>query len=390
MHCFSELPAEPRLEHLRKEMEVQLKQWAIFEHKLMEKMKLCYEMEFPDDALVAMMNEEPENVKKTILRALQHRSNLSSGLLKQAISFLGQNVFTNLKQSAIDALGGQTALPEDILYAIIRQLEHSNKDIRQSAIDVLSSRTTLSKDILYIILRQLEHSNKDIRQSTIYALDSQTALPKDILYAIMRQLEDPDKDIRQSTIYVLGRQTALPKDILYAIMRQLGHSDISIRWSAINALGSQTTLPEDIFYAIMRQLENSDKEMRQFAITILDRQTALSDNILRAIVPLFFKNTSNFGSQYTSMLLNQDSFYDVFPNFDAETLCSSYRVLVRQSFSEQLSCHWQDEAFYINIPDRQRKISLVQNKDVILNAFRDEAVAMGRPPIPSADNRRLR
>ncbi|EED11820.1 conserved hypothetical protein [Talaromyces stipitatus ATCC 10500] len=322
MHCFGEVPPNSGLENLRTLIEAQLKQWALFEYKLRGEMTLCREMEFPDNVLISMMNEgEPEDVKNAILQALRHRSNFSVCLVNLIAYLLGQNVSSDLEWFAINALGRQTSLPDNILQAIVHRLEHSEW---RTAINVLGKQTVLSDDILQAIVRRLEDSNGYVRQSANYALNK------------------------------------------------------------------QITLSDNILQAIVRQLEHSEEDVRQSAIDALDKQTSLSDDILQSIVLVLSKNTSSTDSESVSMLLKQDNLYDSFQNFDVETLRSLYRLLVQQSFSEHLTCYMQDKTFYINMPDRQKRVSLVQSKDVFLDAFRDEAVALGRPLTASTDNLRLR
>lgn len=110
----------------------------------------------------------------------------------------------------------------------------------------------------------------------------------------------------------------------------------------------------------MCQLEDSDTNTRRSAINALGKQTALSDVncVLQGIVFVLSKDTSNINPTFISMLLMQKNLCDSFPNFDVENLRSLYKLLVRQSFSVQLSCYRQDEAFYINMPDQQTRISL--------------------------------
>ncbi|KAI7978767.1 hypothetical protein EIK77_000929 [Talaromyces pinophilus] len=277
MHCFSEVPRNS-LEDLRIRVEGHLKQWALFENKIHGRMTLCYEMEFPDHALHTMMKEEPEDVKKGILQALQYRPQLSSHLLKWIASFLGR------EKIAIDILRKQYTLPEDILHGIVARLEDSDCNVRQAASSVLDKQPTLSEGILHAIVTRLEHSHSRVRWSAINALGKQSALSEDILQAIATRLKDSDRDVRQTAFDVLGKQSTLSEGILHAIITQLEDSDWHIRSFAINTLSKQSTLSENILYTIVTQLEDTDCDVRQSAINALGKQSILSESILHVIV----------------------------------------------------------------------------------------------------------
>ncbi|EED11927.1 hypothetical protein TSTA_111040 [Talaromyces stipitatus ATCC 10500] len=378
-----------------------------------------------DDILLAIVRRLEHSewyVRQSAINVFGKQTSLSDNIL-QAIMHQLEDSEGYVRQSTIDALGKQTSLSDDILQAIVRRLEHSEGYVRHSAISALGAQTSLSDDILQAIVRRLEDSKEYVRWSALYALDKQTTLSDDSLQAIVHRLEDSNRHVRHPAIYVFGKQTSLSDDILQAIARRLEDSDESIRWTAIDVLGKQTVLSDDILQAIVRRLEDSngyvrqsanyalnkqitlsdnilqaivrrlehsEEDVRQSAIDALDKQTSLSDDILQSIVLVLSKNTSSTDSESVSMLLKQDNLYDSFQNFDVETLRSLYRLLVQQSFSEHLSCYMQDETFYINMPDRQKRVSLVQSKDVFLDVFRDEAVALGRPLTASTDDLRLR
>jgi HEAT repeat protein len=177
----------------------------------------------------------------------------------------------NIRQFAIDALGKQNALPEDILHAIAGRLEDSEWNVRQSAIDALSNQNTLSEDILHAIAGRQEDSDGYVRQSAMDALSKQNTLLEDILHAIAGRLEDSKWNIRRSAINALGKQNALPEDILHAIAGRLEDSEWNVRRSAIDALSNQNALPEDILHAIAGRLEDPNIFVRWSAIDALGK-----------------------------------------------------------------------------------------------------------------------
>jgi hypothetical protein len=208
--------------------------------------------------------------------------------------------------------------------------------------------------------------------------------------------------VRHLAIDTLSIQSTLSENILQAIVARLEDSDRDVRHLAIETLGKQSTLSENILQAIVAQLKHSDRDVRQSAINALGKQSTLSENILQAIMARLSKGTFDGSSEVVGMLLKQDNLYNRFLNFDVKTLRSLYKTLVQQSFRQQLSCYRQDGNLYFDMPDRQKMISLVLNKDDILGAFRqktslvlnknafldafsDEALTLKRPTASADD-----
>lgn len=113
---------------------------------------MCCETEFPDYLLQRIINDKSEDVKKAILQTLISRPQLSPYLLDWVASFLERDDSTDSKETAINILGKQIPLSEDILQAIVTRLEHSNKSVRRSAICTLGKQNSLSENILQAIV----------------------------------------------------------------------------------------------------------------------------------------------------------------------------------------------------------------------------------------------
>lgn len=75
-------------------------------------MDLCREMEFPDCILKEMLETQADNVRESILEAIQYKPQLSPGLSENIAVSLGDDILEHLKESVIDALGRQSSLPE--------------------------------------------------------------------------------------------------------------------------------------------------------------------------------------------------------------------------------------------------------------------------------------
>ncbi|KAH1617572.1 hypothetical protein KXX39_007982, partial [Aspergillus fumigatus] len=55
----------------------------------------------------------------------------------------------------------QPSLPEDILKALVSQLEHEDSDVRSQAARVLHNQPSLPEDIFKALASQLEHEDSD-------------------------------------------------------------------------------------------------------------------------------------------------------------------------------------------------------------------------------------
>ena len=134
MHCFSEVPrskCRSRLEHHWILMEHQCRLWSSYEYKLHKKRHICREAEFPEQTLNEMLTHEPDNMRTAILEAFLSRSHLSSNLLDLTASFL-KNGYGNssVKHAAIEALGQQSSLPDNILQTLVSRLDDDASFVR--------------------------------------------------------------------------------------------------------------------------------------------------------------------------------------------------------------------------------------------------------------------
>lgn len=118
MHCFNEvaLPhSELLLKDLREKMEHRCQQWSIYEYKLLQEIHLCRESEFPDKVLIEMLAEGSDIKRTTILQALQGRPQLLGSVLGEIAALLEDDTDQKVKGPAVQILGKQPSLPENIL-----------------------------------------------------------------------------------------------------------------------------------------------------------------------------------------------------------------------------------------------------------------------------------
>ncbi|THC91705.1 hypothetical protein EYZ11_008830 [Aspergillus tanneri] len=329
IHCFSEvarLESRVRLEHYRAEMEYQCQQWSLHEYKLLKKMYLCREREFPEQVLVKMLKMELGDARADILRALDNRSPLPPNLLELICTFLCENTDDDVRRAAAETLGRQSSLSESILQALVSrledtdnnvrwaaaealgrqssfsesvlqalmsQLEHTNKDVRQAAAETLGRQSSLSESILQALVSRLEHTNNNVRSAAAGALRRQSSLLESILQALVSRLEHTNHDVRSAAAGALGRQSSLSESVLQTLVSRLEDTDQSVRSAAANALGRQSSLSESILQALVSRLEDTDQSVRLAAAHALDRQSSLSESILQALVSLLEHTNNN-------------------------------------------------------------------------------------------------
>ena len=187
--------------------------------------------------------------------------------------------------------------------------------------------------------------------------------------------------VRRTAINVLGNNIPLPKNILWAIASRLEHSDMGVRQAAIDILGKHTPLPVSILRDIASRLKHAYWYVRQAAIDTSSKHTPLPKNVIQTLISILSINTTGVSPQAMGVLLKQENLYANFLDFDMSKLRSLYKLLLQQSFSEQLSCYVHNGSVYIDMPDQWREISLVPGKLDPPKMFQNEASALGSPSL---------
>ncbi|EAW17234.1 C2H2 type zinc finger domain protein [Aspergillus fischeri NRRL 181] len=130
--------------------------------------------------------------------------------------------------------------------AVAARLEYPDRDMRRAAVQALGDQSVLPEEILRILTARLEYPVGDGRRNTIQALVDQSALPEEILKAVAACLTYPVGDVRYAAVQALGSQSALPEEILKAVVALLEDPDRDVRRAAVQALGAQSVLPDEI------------------------------------------------------------------------------------------------------------------------------------------------
>ncbi|GAD94383.1 hypothetical protein TSTA_111040 [Paecilomyces variotii No. 5] len=278
MHCLSEVPPTSSFGDVRTDIESQLKQWALFEYRLLKKLELCREMEFPDHILEAMLEEGSEDVKEHVLKALRDRAQISPLLLERLSSFLQHGTSTILTSAALYALGNRgTILPKYMLQAVLSRLHDPDPTIREHASYVLGRRN-LPEYVTQELLHKLDDSSAGTRESAARALSSQK-LPDNVLQALMCQLDVADR--RQLAVGILSNQR-LPEHVLQRLICRLQDINPDIRLDTVEILGNQE-LPDDVLKNILFRVKDPDQSVRTATLHALG-QRILSDDLTRVLV----------------------------------------------------------------------------------------------------------
>ncbi|KUL81435.1 hypothetical protein ZTR_10668 [Talaromyces verruculosus] len=300
MHCFSEVPqledsglAKGRndtLLDLRAKMELGCIQWSHYEDRFLEKMRLCSEIEFPEDVLCRLLeNCQEKKTLKKILEALSYRWHMSSSFMGKITNFMDDNGDRDVRRAAIRALGTQSPWSPEILEVVMRRIEYDeDRYMRRAAIRALGTLSPWSPEILQVVMRRLENDeNGYMRRVAIEALGTQPFWSSGILEAIMRRLEnDEDGDVRYAAIRALDTRSPLSSKVLEAVMRCLENDeDRNVRCMAISVLRAQSPWSSKALEAVMRRLENDeDRNVRHAAIKALGKLSPWSSEILEAIM----------------------------------------------------------------------------------------------------------
>ncbi|KAK2616464.1 hypothetical protein QQS21_000506 [Conoideocrella luteorostrata] len=280
MHCLSEVSKNLRI---RGDVEQSLSEWLLFECRYNSSARLAREEEFPEQALFTAFSEGSD-VIEIILDSLSYRANLSpNNIMQTALWF--QDKRENVRAKALQALGGISTLPEEILSIVTDQIlaEGESRHIQYSASTILETQSTLSANILAAMIKGLQSKYGVVQSSAVRVLHSRSMLPEGILTAVVARLQDKDNSVRKAAVISLGSRSTLSEGILAAVAARLQDKDNNVRWAAVESLSSRSALPEGILAVIAAQLQDKDNNIREAAVKFLGSQLALPEGILTAV-----------------------------------------------------------------------------------------------------------
>lgn len=249
MHCLNEVhPSQTNDESfhkMRMALENHLKEWLLYECRVLGKSWLAAESEFPCSVVLSAFREAPPESKAIIVKTMGQRRSIPLEVVSLLMALAKDNTDRQLCRSACDA--------------------------------IYSSRVQPTYELLRLTVDRL---GTDSISTTI--LDRQVSLPKEITDAVSKSLENPDLKMRNSAANALR---GLESDaIIEAIARQLHNPDSSIRSLAIETLEREYSLPPFVLNEFYTKLKDTNEEVRTAASKALKRyRGVLPDNVAQAI-----------------------------------------------------------------------------------------------------------
>jgi hypothetical protein len=230
----------------------------------------------------------------------------------------------------------------------------------------LNQHFSLSDEPLKAIAAQLkDDDNRSIQIAAMIALGNQSDLPNEIIQVIAARLESSeDPNVQAAAIETLGKQPDLSNEILHALVPKLKIWCSRNQSAAIKVLSKQSSLPEEILNAIAAQLIIYDSRFRDAHIKILGYRLRLrvSAKLMYTIAGQRRNDPSPI-ELAEKMLRKRREFY--LKLLQGPYAPSLYIVLLRQSFTEDLSWYVDDEGnSIINMPGDGERIVIDKQHDM--------------------------
>ncbi|PTB62032.1 hypothetical protein BBK36DRAFT_1130052 [Trichoderma citrinoviride] len=305
---------------------------------------LLYDDDFPGyviQAVAARLEDRHKNIRLDALSVLNDREALPQDAIKLVVAHLGDKDFF-IQDSVLKVLRSQKTLPEDILKDLVAQLQVHDKGTQAAALKALNGtkQPYLSAEIVSEIAEKLQDRDAAVREQAALTLTGQSTLPQGVVKALAAQLEHDDEDVRLAAAKALCDRS-LSEDILDAIAARLADPDGFVRRAALKALESKPDLPQRIVKAVLQSLSNEDRHTRQRAIHVLVNQASLIPEVLHKA-----------------------------------TIC---HTLLKQSFSEHISCYVMDGVTYLDMPHGLGKVTLKGNPNEFMEAMLEMQREVGIP-----------
>ena len=271
---------------LRRSLEVQLKQWLLFEYKLEGDSRLAAEREFPEQILEAVLQNESEDVKLKVLVSLRARPKISPRIMELVASWLGGTVPVTLKCAAVNVFWRHEDLSEGILKDIVALLKDPDRDVNFAAADALNRQLVLPECVLKDMAALLKDPDQYIKRKAAEALSLRSDLPEWFLKDIAVLLKDPDKDVKRTAARALSRQSVLPEGALEDMAALLKDLDEDVRSNTADALSRRSDLPEWVLKDMTALLKDIELYVKCIAAEVLSRRSDLPEWVLKDIAAL--------------------------------------------------------------------------------------------------------
>lgn len=219
---------------------------------------LADDMEIPENTLVHVLLQKCD-VGLKVLQSLALRRRIPPKIIEILTCWLQSALCVELGQSILKIFGSSS---DPLLFhtfsAIAARLEDQAWDVRVAAIEALGGQSNLPERMLGATAARLKDQVSDVRVAATEALGGLSDLPEGVLGAIVARLEDQDPEVGKAAVEALSGQPKLfqsgqsifkpfyglgeplPFHILAAIVARLEHRDSMLRKVVIEALGGES------------------------------------------------------------------------------------------------------------------------------------------------------
>ncbi|KAI1129789.1 ARM repeat-containing protein [Nemania abortiva] len=300
MHCLSETYS-PELPKNRPSLEKRLSQWLLFELKLTGRSGLVLESEFPDGALQIALSQSTCEQRLDILHSFRYPGRYLS---KEIITYLEKFIDTGTDErstsAAIQALGGQSNLPDQTVTHLIQLLGDLNPDTFGATIAcAIGNQSKLSENA---VSKLLSPQNPRPRLFTPIALENQLNLSEEainFLVEIIQKSSIPSYNSRSLTVddhrsekaatKALGKQSRLSENNMEILVTLIKYAsaDTLTGLCATEILKEQSNLPERIATALVKLAQTRrNPRPADRALVPLENRKYLAEATVNALIPL--------------------------------------------------------------------------------------------------------
>ena len=356
MHCISEVDSSNKTStsiSLRKHMEEQLSQWALFEYQLKRTATLAGDMQFPESVLAAILQENSEDQRLRLVRSLPAQRTSLPSFIKFITTWLNGDVSPDTMDCICEVLNAHPQnLPDETLKALAGRLGgqdyYQDLSIRRSATSsrirsdkvrrlrdyprpgtVVYHDSRVSEAAAYALSDRLEprvellkvymvrsvylaNSNLAVICAPILGIQSTSlkealevilseevlhkTLPPGELLKLMAEsplLKESVKETWPSELLEALAKPPLSGPILAALEKRLDDRNEYVWRAATNALCTHSILPGEILERVAKRLDHTKSEIKTAAVRILGYQAALPEGILEVVAKRLDDEDSN-------------------------------------------------------------------------------------------------
>ncbi|KAI1116608.1 hypothetical protein F5Y14DRAFT_48711 [Nemania sp. NC0429] len=310
-------------------------------------------------ALVRLIRDEIEPLTNKIqyyaITALEKQGNLSETIIAALVRRVEDECNSEgVRASAAHAIRSQTKLSEATTAAFIRLMgdkyELKNKVVQCYAIEILGGQTALPEPVVHALVARMrdESTDESQRLHARWALNNQRELSEAVIAALLEVPEDERNAdlVREVACGALESRTKLPEAAVIRLVEMMTEgTDRLARWLA-ELLEKQTNLSEAAIKAIIALHQ---QPRTRFAIaSILGGNPGLSDKIAKGIKPIIESEGSGEALDLLTLL---------------------YGSFLYRGFRQQFYLHLEDDRLVIYLPSGSRIKIKVPSHELVVAAI---------------------